>query len=129
MAIEADNGSSARKKEANVMRSLKLAAQMTAVVAILGAMILGITGPYERAMSSLIDGYGKTRLKAQSAAAADSKRMTMTLGRLCAAFMQYISYVWPLRPLRTSEAHPRRGRVPRRPGTFAGAKDCKRSER
>ena len=71
----------------NVTKSLKLAAHMTAVIAILGAMVLGIAGPYERAMSSLIDGYGKTRLRAQSAAAADSKRMVMTLGGLCAACM------------------------------------------
>ena len=71
----------------NVMKSLKLAAHMTAVFAILGAVVLGIAGPYERAMSSLIDGYAKTRLKAESAAAADSKRMTMMLGWLCTAFM------------------------------------------
>ena len=75
------------KKKRNVKKSLKLAARMTAVLAILGAMVLGIPGPYERAMSSLIHGYSKTRLKAQSAAAADSKRMMMTLGGLCAACM------------------------------------------
>ena len=69
------------------MKSLKLAARMTAVFAILGAMVLGITSPYESAMSSFIDGYAKTRLKAQSAAAADSKRMMMTVGALCAACM------------------------------------------
>jgi hypothetical protein len=38
-------------------------------------------------MSSLVHGYSKTRLKAQSAAAADSKRMMMTLGGLFAACM------------------------------------------
>jgi hypothetical protein len=69
------------------MKSLKLAAHMTAAFAILGALALGIAGPYERAMSSLINGYAKTRLKAQSAAAADSKRTMMTLGGLCAACM------------------------------------------
>jgi hypothetical protein len=75
------------KKKRNVMKSLKLAARMTAVLAILGAMVLGIEGPYERAMSSFIDGYSRTRLKVRRAAAMDSTRTMMTLGGFCAACM------------------------------------------